>query len=67
MRRYKVIFKGNKALSANPVEEEPFEKYLEINIINNKKNIESFIVWGIDEADAIEVADKVIKDFSTLL
>ena len=66
MRRYKVLFKNNKAISASFTGEN-FGKHLKIAKEDNKKIIESFVVWGDNEEDAIEVATKTASEIFKII
>ena len=66
MRQAKVLFKDNKATSASIIGEN-FDRHLQINLINNKRIIESFIVWGNNKNDAMELATDVVDKIATII
>ncbi len=58
MNTYKVFFDENKAVSANVIPEN-FGQRIGLGSREDKKFIESMIVWGFDEDDALQIASQI--------
>ena len=62
MKLYKVLFEHSEAMSAVEMEESGY-KSVKVEL-DNKENVVRWItVFATDEADALEIANKVVKDY----
>ena len=65
LREYKVRFRNNKPVNADPLNNSIYESPIKCSQQGNNRFVNWLVVFGTDEKDAISNARKMLNDYLT--
>ena len=63
LREYKVKFKNNRPVNADPLNDRNYETPIKCTQKGHNRFINWLVVFGYDEKDAITNASKMVRDY----